>query len=68
MSTGTQPQPTPLPEVSPGRGPAETGPVVRIRGLSHWFGTGEARKQVLYENNLGSWFIRLKRTLPRGGP
>src|SRR5437016_4355775 len=32
--------------------PAEGPPVIRVRGLNHFFGEGEARKQALYENNL----------------
>ena len=31
--------------------------IVEVRGLNHWFGTGEARKQALYDINL---------SLPRG--
>lgn len=31
--------------------------IVEVRGLNHWFGTGEARKQALFDINL---------TLPRG--
>ncbi|MAA98368.1 MAG: ABC transporter [Stappia sp.] len=32
---------------------AETGnEVIRVAGLKHWFGTGEARKQVLYDIDL----------------
>ena len=32
-------------------------PIVEIHGLNHWFGTGEARKQALFDINI---------TLPRG--
>lgn len=32
-------------------------PVVDVRGLNHWFGTGDARKQAMFDINL---------TLPRG--
>jgi putative ABC transport system ATP-binding protein len=34
--------------------PRET-PLVRVRNLSHSFGTGEGRKQVLFNNNLELW-------------
>lgn len=33
------------------------GPIVEVRGLNHWFGAGEARKQALADINM---------TLPRG--
>jgi putative ABC transport system ATP-binding protein len=29
-----------------------TPPVVRVRGVNHYFGTGETRSQVLFDNNL----------------
>ena len=31
---------------------AKPEPAVRIRGVNHWFGTEENRKQVLFDNNL----------------
>ena len=34
------------------RTPGEQSPVIRIRDLNHYFGQGEARKQVLFDNNL----------------
>lgn len=38
-------------------GGADSDPIVVARGLNHWFGTGEARKQALFDIDL---------TLPRG--
>jgi putative ABC transport system ATP-binding protein len=35
----------------PGTGPANAASIV-VRGLEHWFGQGEARKQVLFDINL----------------
>ena len=35
----------------------DTGIIAAARGLNHWFGSGEARKQALFDVNL---------TLPRG--
>jgi putative ABC transport system ATP-binding protein len=32
--------------------PRETAPLIRIRNLSHHYGQGEARKQVLFDNDL----------------
>jgi putative ABC transport system ATP-binding protein len=56
MTTFTHPSVTPMREVPPatldGEGADGRRPVFGIRGLSHWFGTGDARKQVLYENKL----------------
>ena len=36
------------------RVPSRVGvqPVVAVRNVNYWFGQGEARKQVLYDNNL----------------
>ena len=36
----------------PGQEPLEPTASIVVRGLNHWFGEGEARKQVLYDINL----------------
>jgi putative ABC transport system ATP-binding protein len=46
MSTATRDLP------APSEAPAAAGPVLRVRGLNHWFGDAGERKQVLFDNNL----------------
>jgi putative ABC transport system ATP-binding protein len=36
----------------PSEGPPDDGPAIRVQGLNHYFGEGELRKQVLFDNNL----------------
>jgi putative ABC transport system ATP-binding protein len=48
------PRPAPRVAVNGEPGPSASGeqPLIRIRGLNHYFGKGEARKQVLFDNHL----------------
>ncbi len=47
MATATMPAPA----AKSGR-PAEPEPMIKIRGLNHWFGSGDTRKQGLADNTL----------------
>src|SRR5262249_55720539 len=54
VPTSVATAPMPQPRNGNGFSPAlpQGQPVVRVTGLNHFFGEGEARKQVLFDNNL----------------
>src|SRR5262245_49671663 len=53
MATVAPPTTRPGPDGAARTGrPAEPEPMIKIRGLNHWFGSGETRKQGLADNNL----------------
>jgi putative ABC transport system ATP-binding protein len=51
MITNLSPAPV-ISRLSRPSGPAAVQPVIRARGINHFFGEGENRKQVLFDNNL----------------